>query len=244
MALVDGLHCCRCRSTSIPITTPPITAGVSTSTRTTSLTMLLQWPSTIPRFNGNNMETYTALYDELCSYENLELAWRKCRKHKTLKNYVIGFESDLENNLQNLKYELESFTYLPHPMTNFIVRDPKTRKISASHFRDRIVYHAICNIIAPIFEKQFIHDSFANQIAKGTRSANTAFATTGLKSGQIITLYLPVAYKLNLSDAQSLDLLNGTKIYYYDWGNIWAQYTLSGSNTVYLVDMGSVSTST
>lgn len=56
-------------------------------------------------------------------------------------------------------------------MTNFVVRDPKTRKISASHFRDRVVYHAICNIIAPIFEKQFIYDSFANQLDKGTHAA-------------------------------------------------------------------------
>ncbi len=117
------------------------------------------------------MKTYRNLYQRLCSYENLEFAFRKARKRKTLKDYVVKFESDLKNNLQNLKYELESFTYLPQPMINFIVRDPKTRKISASHFRDRVVYHAICNIIAPTFEEQFIHDSFANQINKGTHSA-------------------------------------------------------------------------
>lgn len=145
--------------------------------RTTSLTMTLQWFPPAPGFNGNDMKTYTDLYPKLCSYENLESAWRKCRKGKTLKNYVIDFESDLENNLKNLKYELETFTYYPSPMKNFIVRDPKTRKISASHFRDRIVYHAICNIIAPIFEKQFIYDSFANQLNKGTHRAITRAET-------------------------------------------------------------------
>lgn len=88
-----------------------------------------------------------------------------------LKDYVIEFESDLENNLKNLKYELETFTYFPSPMKNFIIRDPKTRRISASHFRDRVVYHALCNIISPILEKQFIYDSFANQINKGTHAA-------------------------------------------------------------------------
>ncbi len=122
-------------------------------------------------FNGNNMETFTSLYDELCSYANLERAWIKARKGKIHKDYVVEFESNIYNKLQNLKYELESFTYLPSPMTNFVVRDPKTRKISASHFRDRIVYHAICNIIGPIFEKQFIYDSFANQASKGTHLA-------------------------------------------------------------------------
>ena len=117
------------------------------------------------------METYTNLYSTLCSDENLYLAWRKARKRKTLKDYVILFESNLENNLNQLKYELETFSYNPSPMTTFIVRDPKTRKISASHFRDRIVHHALCNIIEPILSKDFIYDSFANQKGKGTHLA-------------------------------------------------------------------------
>ncbi len=117
------------------------------------------------------METYTNLYTRISSYDNLELAWRKARKRKTLKYSVAYFESDLENNLKRLQHELESLTYVPSPVTNFIVRDPKTRKINASHFRDRIVHHALCNVISPIFERQFIHDSFANQINKGTHKA-------------------------------------------------------------------------
>ena len=121
------------------------------------------------------MKTYGNLYSQLCSYENLELAWKKARKHKTLKEYVIEFESDLENNLSLLKNELETFTYSPAPLTTFIVRDPKTRRISASHFRDRVVHHAICNIIEPIFEREFIYDSFANQKNKGTHMAIKRF---------------------------------------------------------------------
>jgi RNA-directed DNA polymerase len=121
------------------------------------------------------MKTYRKLYPQLCSYENLELAFKKARKRKTMKDYVIEFEADLDNNLKQLKYELEAFTYSPRPLNNFVVRDPKTRKISASHFRDRVVHHALCNIIEPIFEKRFIHDSFANQKGKGTHSAIRRF---------------------------------------------------------------------
>ena len=121
------------------------------------------------------METYRNLYAALCSYENLELAWRKARQRKTLKNYVIEFESDLENNLKQLKYELETFTYSPAPLTTFIIRDPKTRKISASHFRDRVVHHALCNIVEPILAKNFIYDSFANQKNKGNHKAIRRF---------------------------------------------------------------------
>lgn len=117
------------------------------------------------------MKTYNGLYATLCSYENLELAWKKARKGKTLKDYVIEFESDLENNLKQLKHELETLVYSPAPLTTFVVRDPKTRRISASHFMDRVVHHALCNIIGPILEKSFIYDSFANQKGKGTHKA-------------------------------------------------------------------------
>lgn len=117
------------------------------------------------------METYRNLYLRLCSYENLELAFKRAKKGKTLKDYVIKFEADIENNLRQLKLELETFTYMPAPLTTFIIRDPKTRAISASHFRDRVVHHAICNIIMPLFEKDFIYDSFANQKNKGTHLA-------------------------------------------------------------------------
>jgi retron-type reverse transcriptase len=121
------------------------------------------------------METYTDLYSTLCSYENLYLAWRKARKRKTLKDYVIEFESDLDGNLKRLQHELETFTYSPNPLTTFVIRDPKTRRISASHFRDRVVHHALCNIIEPILSKNFIYDSFANQKGKGTHLAIMRF---------------------------------------------------------------------
>ena len=121
------------------------------------------------------MKTYKNLYTSLCSYENLELAFKKARKRKSLKPYVIEFEQNVGHNLNQLKTELETSAYAPHPLTTFIVKDPKTRKISASHFRDGVIHHAICNIISPIFEKEFIHDSFANQKGKGVHKAILRF---------------------------------------------------------------------
>lgn len=66
-------------------------------------------------------------------------------------------------------------TYTPKPLKTFILRDPKTRKISKADFRDRIIHHAICNIIEPTFDKTFIHDSYANRINKGTLNAIKRF---------------------------------------------------------------------
>ena len=117
------------------------------------------------------MKTYANLYCQLCSIHNLERAFKKARKRKAKKDYVIEFEANLQANLASLGQDLQNFTYRPSPLTTFIVRDPKTRKISSSHFRDRVVHHALCNIISPILEKVFIYDSFANQNGKGTHKA-------------------------------------------------------------------------
>lgn len=121
------------------------------------------------------MKTHKNLYPQLCSLGNLELAFRKARKRKTLKECVIIFESNLRENLLQLKSELETFTYKPKPIKTFIIKDPKTRKIGASDFRDRVVHHALCNVIAPIFEREFIYDSFANRKGKGVHAAIKRF---------------------------------------------------------------------
>lgn len=121
------------------------------------------------------MHTYTNLYSQLCTMENLQLAFQRAKKRKSSKEYVQRFEANLKAELGKLQWELMTGIYRPGPLTTFIVRDPKTRKISASHFRDRVVHHAICNVIGPIFESRFIHDSFANRVGKGTSGTLARF---------------------------------------------------------------------
>ncbi|HLC89234.1 MAG TPA: reverse transcriptase/maturase family protein [Candidatus Nanoarchaeia archaeon] len=121
------------------------------------------------------MKTYKHLYPELCSYKNLESAFRKAKKRKSARLYVIEFEKNLKENLFQLQNELQNETYRPQPLKTFILRDPKTRKISVSVFRDRIVHHALGNVLLPIFEKSFIYDSYANRLGKGTLAALDRF---------------------------------------------------------------------
>ncbi len=113
------------------------------------------------------MKSYSNLYSHIISFENLILAWQRARKRKTKKIYVIEFEKDLFCNLFALHYELLYQTYQPRPLKAFVVRDPKTRKIHKSDFRDRIVHHAIVGVIEPLFDKTFIYDSWANRKGKG-----------------------------------------------------------------------------
>jgi RNA-directed DNA polymerase len=121
------------------------------------------------------MKTHKNLYSQIYNMSNLLLAYRKARKGKTKKTYVIEFEGDILGNLFKLQEELINQTYQPKPLVTFILRDPKTRKISKSAFRDRIIHHALFKIIEPIFDKTFIHDSCANRIGKGTLFALKRF---------------------------------------------------------------------
>ena len=106
---------------------------------------------------------------------NLLLAYKKARKGKTKKDYIIEFEKDLIRHLLKLNEELKNQTYSPKPLKTFILRDPKTRKISKSEFRDRVIHHALINIIEPIFDKTFIYDSYANRKNKGNLYAIKRF---------------------------------------------------------------------
>ncbi len=121
------------------------------------------------------MKSYKNIYKEIYNLKNLESAYGKAKIGKGDKEYVKDFEENLDKELLKLKNELEDFTYKPHELNRFIVRDPKTRTIHSSAFRDRVVYHALVNIIEPIFEKIFINDSYANRKSKGTHKAVLRF---------------------------------------------------------------------
>jgi RNA-directed DNA polymerase len=121
------------------------------------------------------MKTYKNIYHKIYSWQNIVLAFKKARKGKTKKKYVLEFQKECLNNLQQLRFELMSETYKPKPLKSFVIRDPKTRIISKSHFRDRVIHHALVNILQPIFEPSFIYDSCANQIGKGNLFAIERF---------------------------------------------------------------------
>ena len=117
------------------------------------------------------MKTYKNLYPQICAFENLFLAFRAAAKGKRGRPEVAAFERELEPKLFLLQEELLAQTYQPGPYTHFPIRDPKPRIISAADFRDRVVHHALVRVIEPIFERRFIHDSYACRVGKGTHAA-------------------------------------------------------------------------
>ncbi|MCB0214318.1 MAG: RNA-dependent DNA polymerase [Anaerolineae bacterium] len=111
------------------------------------------------------------MYTKLTQWANLLLAYRKAAKGKRGQANVAAFEHRLEDNLLRLQAELIDQTYRPGPYTSFTIHEPKRRLISAAPFRDRVVHHALCNLIEPLFDRGFIFDSYANRRGKGTHRA-------------------------------------------------------------------------
>jgi len=117
------------------------------------------------------MENMEICYEQIYGWENLWLAWRKAARGKRGKAAAAAFEYKLEDNLLLLQQELQEKCYQPGGYNTFYIHEPKRRLISAAPFRDRVVHHALCNIIEPVFERSFIFDSYANRIGKGTHRA-------------------------------------------------------------------------
>ncbi len=111
------------------------------------------------------------LYEKICSFENLHYAYLKARKGKRYKDEILRFGCHQEELLLQLREELLNETYRHGEYKEFIVCDSKKRHIKAAPFRDRIVHHAFCRIVEPIFDKGFVYDSYACRKNKGTRAA-------------------------------------------------------------------------
>ncbi len=67
--------------------------------------------------------------------------------------------------------------YLHGQYTRFVVCDPKRREIAKASVRDRVLHHAIHRILAPLFDRSFIHDSYSSRKGKGTHAAGKRFRT-------------------------------------------------------------------
>jgi retron-type reverse transcriptase len=116
-------------------------------------------------------KTHANLWARLVSWDNLVAAYRRCRRRKRHRRVAAAFDFDWESQLLALARDLREGRYQPGPYRHFRITDPKPRKISAAPFRDRVVHHALVQVLEPIFDRGFIHDSYACRVGKGTHAA-------------------------------------------------------------------------
>ncbi len=117
-------------------------------------------------------KTFRHLYEQMCTFEHLLAAYQRARRGKRRRADVAAFEFRYEDELLALSEALRTHTYQPGAYRRFAVTENgKRRVISAAPFRDRVVHHALCAQIEPIWEQRFIFDSYASRPGKGTLAA-------------------------------------------------------------------------
>lgn len=117
------------------------------------------------------MKRAKSLFNQIVSFENLRLAWLKARKGKTSKTAIKNFSHNVNTNLQLLHDRMISSPPLLSNYVQFKICDPKERIISVVPFSDRVIHHAIINVLEPVFERQFIFHTYACRKGKGTHAA-------------------------------------------------------------------------
>lgn len=121
------------------------------------------------------MKRLNNLYSTICSIENLQLADAKASKGKSKQYGVILHNRNKESNLQQLHEMLLNKTYKTSPYNTFKIFEPKEREVfRLPYFPDRIVHHAVMNIMEDIFIKCFTADSYSCIKGKGIYAAANA----------------------------------------------------------------------
>lgn len=111
------------------------------------------------------------MFEKVCAFDNLLKAAGRAMQGKLDAPAAARFHFNLEKEVIDLQRVLLAGAYRPRPYRCFYIHEPKRRYICAADFRDRVVHHALCNLLEPVFERRFIHDSYACRRGKGTHRA-------------------------------------------------------------------------
>ncbi len=166
------------------------------------------------------MKRYGDLWEKIITFENIYEEFNKTLKGKR-KNYNANeFFINAEDKIIEICEQLKNNNYKFGKYSTFYVYDPKERMISAAPFKDRIVHHALINILEPVFEKKMIYHSYACRKGKGTYKTFKQFEQWFKNSDYILKLdikkffpsinhqMLKNVLKKIIKDTKVLDLCN------------------------------------
>lgn len=117
-------------------------------------------------------KTARHIWENVLEWENLLRAAKEASRGKRYRGEVMRFNARLEENLLTIRRRLRAGEWRPAPYREFEVFEPKRRLIHAPAFADRVVHHALVQVIGPCFERRFVFQSFACRAGKGTHAAS------------------------------------------------------------------------
>lgn len=154
----------------------PVAAGFGKhTTRSGERRVRRERQKAAPAFMG---QKHKHLFEQIASRDNLWLAYRRAAKGKRQSLGFLQFRQHEAANIDRIGQTLVSGEYQPGEPRRFMVYEPKAREISALPFADRVVQHALCNVIEPVFERIFLPQSYACRPGRGTHAAAIAVQST------------------------------------------------------------------
>jgi len=127
------------------------------------------------------------MYELIYDYNNLLDAWRKTQRLKKYRPDVIRFRRNLDEHLITIQNELVWQQYRVSDYRTHYVYEPKKRLISVLPLRDRIAQHALCSVIEPGIDRQFIFDSHACRKGHGVKLAIDRFVKFSRRNKYCLT---------------------------------------------------------
>lgn len=119
------------------------------------------------------MKRHGNLYDKICELSNIELAYRDAKAGKSYRDKVKKVEKNKEVLLNGIRTMLLNKTFHTSEYKTKDIFIPKPRTLYILPFYpDRIVQHALLNIIIPIWDNLFIDQSFSCRKGKGPHKAS------------------------------------------------------------------------
>ncbi len=119
------------------------------------------------------MKRHGNLFERIVELDNLFLAYRRARGGKGWQDTIRIFEDDLDENILNIQDSLVNKTFTTSKYTERMIYEPKQRIIYKLPFNpDRVIQHALMNVLELIWEGLFIHDSYACRCGKGIHAGS------------------------------------------------------------------------
>lgn len=116
------------------------------------------------------MKRHKNLIERITNPENMRVAYYNTSKAKRQTFGYLEFKEFAQININRLRDELIAGDYKIGKYREFTIYEPKPRLISALDFKDRLVQHAVCNVIGPIFERSLLNHTFACRPGLGTHA--------------------------------------------------------------------------
>jgi hypothetical protein len=118
-------------------------------------------------------QKYRNLYSQVYDWDNLLQAYAEARRGKTYSSSYLRFKEYHLSNLRDLQLRLIEGCWQPDPQLQFEIIDPKKRTISCQSFRDRVLHHALIQVVGPILDAAMMPQVFACRVGLGNHKCVT-----------------------------------------------------------------------